>query len=61
MHGDDEGSDFEFANIDELDEEGAKFVRETHHDFDKWDPEDKQGNQEIRGPQSDSSNRQRTI
>tara|TARA_B110001452_G_scaffold149150_1_gene124156 strand:- start:615 stop:1304 length:690 start_codon:yes stop_codon:yes gene_type:complete len=43
---DDEGSDFDFANPDELDEEGAKFVRETHqavHDFDKWNPEDKQG------------------
>ena len=43
---DDEGSDFEFANPDELDEEGAKFVRETHqavHDFDKWSPGDKQG------------------
>lgn len=43
---DDEGSDFEFANPDELDEEGAKFVRETHqavHDFEKWNPEDKQG------------------
>lgn len=43
---DDEGSDFEFADPDELDEEAAKFVRETHqavHDFDKWNPEDKQG------------------
>ena len=43
---DDEGSDFEFADPDELDEEGAKFVRETHqavHDFDKWNPADKQG------------------
>jgi len=43
---DDEGSEFEFADPDELDEEGAKFVRETHqavHDFDKWNPEDKQG------------------
>tara|TARA_B110000285_G_scaffold80029_1_gene92375 strand:- start:276 stop:965 length:690 start_codon:yes stop_codon:yes gene_type:complete len=43
---DNEGSDFEFANPDDLDEEGAKFVRETHqavHDFEKWNPEDKQG------------------
>lgn len=43
---DDEGSEFEFADPDELDEEAAKFVRETHqavHDFDKWVPEDKQG------------------
>ena len=43
---DDEGSDFEFANPDELDEEGAQFVRETHqavHDFDSWEPEDNQG------------------
>jgi len=43
---DDEGSEFEFADPDELDEEGARFVRETHqavHDFDKWNPEDKQG------------------
>ena len=43
---DDEGSDFEFADPGELDEEAAKFVRETHqavHDFDSWEPEDKQG------------------
>ena len=40
---DDEGSDFEFADPDELDEEGAKFVRETHEavrEFDKWKPKD---------------------
>ncbi len=43
---DDEGSDFEFADPDELEEEAAQFVRETHqavHDFDNWTPEDKQG------------------
>lgn len=43
---DDEGSEFEFADPDELDEEAAQFVRETHqavHDFDSWKPEDKQG------------------
>jgi len=43
---DDEGSDFEFADPDELDEEGAKFVRETHkavREFDNWVPEDNQG------------------
>tara|TARA_B110000879_G_C11135680_1_gene498006 strand:+ start:293 stop:982 length:690 start_codon:yes stop_codon:yes gene_type:complete len=43
---DDEGEEFEFANPDELDEAGAKFVNETHqavHDFDKWVPQDKQG------------------
>lgn len=43
---DDEGSDFEFADPDQLDEEAAKFVRETHeavHDFEKWQPKDKQG------------------
>lgn len=43
---DDEGSEFEFADPDELDEEGAKFVRETHkavREFDNWVPEDKQG------------------
>lgn len=42
---DDEGSEFEFADPGELDEEGAKFVRETHqavHDFDAWEPEDNQ-------------------
>lgn len=42
---DNEGSDFEFANPDELDEEGAKFVRETHqavHDYNNWKPKDKQ-------------------
>lgn len=43
---DDEGSEFEFADPDELEEEAAQFVRETHqavHDFDKWKPEDRQG------------------
>lgn len=43
---DDEGSEFEFADPDELDEEAAQFVRETHqavHDFDNWEPEDKRG------------------
>jgi len=43
---DDEGSEFEFADPDELDEEGAKFVRETHeavHGFANWQPTDKQG------------------
>lgn len=43
---DNEGSAFEFADPDTLDEEGAQFVRETHqavHDFDNWEPEDKQG------------------
>jgi len=43
---DDEGSDFEFADPDELDDEAAKFVRETHEavrEFDKWKPKDKQG------------------
>jgi hypothetical protein len=43
---DDEGSDFEFADPDQLDEEAAKFVRETHEavrEFDKWTPKDKQG------------------
>lgn len=43
---DDEGSDFEFADPDQLDEEAAKFVRETHeavHEFEKWQPKDKQG------------------
>lgn len=43
---DDEGSEFEFADPDDLEEEAAQFVRETHqavHDFDNWVPEDKQG------------------
>lgn len=43
---DDEGSDFEFANPDELDDDAAKFVRETHqavHDYNNWNPDDKQG------------------
>lgn len=43
---DDEGSEFEFADPEELDEEGAKFVRETHqavHDYKNWKPKDKQG------------------
>ena len=41
---DDEGSDFEFANPDELDDEAAQFVRETHEavrEYDKWVPKDK--------------------
>ena len=43
---DDEGSDFEFADPDELDEEAAQFVRETHEavrEYDKWVPKDKKG------------------
>lgn len=43
---DDEGSDFEFADPNDLDEEGAKYVRETHeavHEFNNWCPDDKQG------------------
>jgi len=43
---DDEGSEFEFADPNELDEEGAKFVRETHQavrDYNNWKPKDKQG------------------
>lgn len=43
---DDEGSEFEFADPDDLEEEAAQFVRETHQavrDFDNWVPEDKQG------------------
>ncbi len=43
---DDEGSDFEFADPNKLDEEGAKFVRETHeavHEFSNWRPDDKKG------------------
>jgi len=43
---DDEGENFDFADPAELDEEAAKFVHETHqavHDFDKWQPTDKQG------------------
>jgi len=43
---DDEGSDFEFADPAKLDDEAAKFVRETHQavrDFDNWEPTDKQG------------------
>ena len=41
---DDEGEEFEFANPDELDEEAAAFVRDTHkavRDFDNWAPTDK--------------------
>ncbi len=43
---DDEGSEFEFADPDELDEEAAEWVRETHkavRQYDNWVPEDKQG------------------
>tara|TARA_B100001059_G_C17742469_1_gene532434 strand:+ start:224 stop:913 length:690 start_codon:yes stop_codon:yes gene_type:complete len=43
---DDEGSEFEFADPDELEGEAAQFVRETHQavrDFDNWTPEDRQG------------------
>ena len=43
---DDEGENFDFADPAELDEEAARFVLETHqavHDFDKWQPTDKQG------------------
>jgi len=43
---DDEGSEFEFADPDQLDDEAAQFVRETHQavrDFDSWEPEDRQG------------------
>ena len=43
---DDEGEGFEFADPSTLDEEGAAFVLETHkavHNFDKWNPQDKQG------------------
>ena len=43
---DDEGSEFEFADPDELDDDAAQFVRETHQavrDFDNWAPEDRQG------------------
>ena len=43
---DDEGSEFEFADPDELDEEAAQFVRETHeavHEYDNWKPTDKKG------------------
>lgn len=41
---DDEGSDFEFADPDQLDEDAAKWVNDTHqavHDFNKWAPTDK--------------------
>ena len=41
---DDEGSDFEFADPDQLDDEAAQFVRETHEavrEYDKWVPKDK--------------------
>jgi len=43
---DDEGSEFEFANPDDLTEEAAEWVRETHeavHEYNKWVPKDKQG------------------
>jgi hypothetical protein len=44
---DDEGSEFEFADPDNLsDDEAAEFVRETHkavREFDQWQPSDKQG------------------
>jgi len=43
---DDEGEAFHFANPDELDDEAAAFVRDTHkavRDFDNWAPTDKQG------------------
>lgn len=43
---DDEGEEFEFANPDELDDEAAEWVRETHeavHEYNKWKPKDKQG------------------
>jgi len=43
---DDEGSEFEFANPDDLDDEAAEWVRETHeavHEYNKWAPNDKQG------------------
>lgn len=43
---DDEGSEFEFADPDELDDEAAEWVRETHkavRQYDNWVPEDKQG------------------
>ena len=43
---DDEGSEFEFADPSELDDEAAEWVRETHEavrEYDKWQPNDKQG------------------
>lgn len=43
---DDEGSEFEFANPDDLDDEAAEWVRETHqavHEYKQWEPKDKQG------------------
>ena len=43
---DDKGSEFEFADPDQLDEEAAKFVRETHQavrDYNNWKPKDNQG------------------
>ena len=42
---DDEGEEFDFANPDELSDEAAEFVRETHRavrEFDNWQPKDKQ-------------------
>lgn len=42
---DDEGSEFEFADPDELDEDAAEWVRETHeavHQYNNWKPKDKQ-------------------
>ena len=41
-----EGSEFEFADPDYLDDEAAEWVRETHkavRQYDNWVPEDKQG------------------
>jgi len=43
---DDEGSEFEFADPNDLDDEAAEWVRETHkavRQYDNWVPEDKQG------------------
>lgn len=43
---DEEGGPFTFAEPDDLDEEAAKFVLETHkavRNFDNWKPEDKSG------------------
>ena len=43
---DDEGSEFEFADPEDLDDEAAEWVRETHqavHEYKQWKPKDKQG------------------
>jgi len=43
---DEDGEEFTFAIMDDLDDDAAKFVMETHkavHDFDNWQPKDKQG------------------